>query len=95
MGQGKGWAHPMHLHGHSFHVLKIGYPEYDTITGKIIEDNVDIDCRGNSHRDQSFCNAAAWTNRSWGGNNIPGLQLSNPPLKDTVVVPTGGYVVVR
>ncbi|XP_055883293.1 uncharacterized protein LOC106073971 [Biomphalaria glabrata] len=95
MGQGKGWAHPMHLHGHSFHVLKIGYPEYDTITGKIIEDNVDIDCGGNSHRDQSFCNAAAWTNSSWGGNNIPGLQLSNPPLKDTVVVPTGGYVVVR
>ncbi|KAI8781445.1 laccase [Biomphalaria glabrata] len=90
MGIGKGWNHPMHLHGHSFHVLKIGYPEYNNVTGEYIKDNLDIDCGGNIDREKSFCNYAKWTNRSWGGNNIPGLQLSSPPLKDTVIVPTGG-----
>ncbi|XP_055883275.1 uncharacterized protein LOC106072733 isoform X3 [Biomphalaria glabrata] len=95
MGVGKGWAHPIHLHGHDFHVLKIGYPDYNNNTGRFIQDNFDIDCRGYPKRDQSFCNFATWSNRSWGGNNIPGLQLSNPPIKDTIIVPTGGYVVVR
>ncbi|KAK0046548.1 laccase [Biomphalaria pfeifferi] len=94
MAVGKGWAHPIHLHGHDFHVLKIGYPDYNNTTGRYIKDNFDIDCRGYPKRDQSFCNFATWSNRSWGGNNIPGLQLSNPPIKDTIIVPTGGYVVV-
>ena len=26
-------AHPIHLHGHTFHVVKIGYPDYDSKTG--------------------------------------------------------------
>ena len=21
--------HPVHLHGHSFHIVKLGYPQYD------------------------------------------------------------------
>uniref|UniRef100_A0A2C9M1W6 Plastocyanin-like domain-containing protein n=2 Tax=Biomphalaria glabrata TaxID=6526 RepID=A0A2C9M1W6_BIOGL len=95
MGQGKGWAHPMHLHGHNFHVLKIGYPEYNNVTGQYSKENLDVDCRGDLDREKSFCNSATWTNHSWGGNNIPGLQLNHPPKKDTVVVPTGGYVIVR
>lgn len=35
MGTGRGWAHPIHLHGHSFHLLKLGYPPQDEITGKL------------------------------------------------------------
>ncbi|KAH9508128.1 Laccase-6 [Bulinus truncatus] len=95
MGQGKGWAHPIHLHGHSFHVLKMGYPKYDDKTGKFLQENLDVDCRGNPDRELSFCNSATWVNHSWGGNNIPGLQLQWPPVKDTIIVPTGGYVIVR
>ncbi|XP_012940646.2 laccase-4 [Aplysia californica] len=95
MGVGKGWAHPVHMHGHTFHLLKTGYPKYNETTGKLIDDNHDIDCRGNVTADKSFCNSAAWANSSWGGNNIPGLELEFPPRKDTVQVPTGGYVVIR
>uniref|UniRef100_A0A2C9M2U2 Plastocyanin-like domain-containing protein n=1 Tax=Biomphalaria glabrata TaxID=6526 RepID=A0A2C9M2U2_BIOGL len=95
MGRGKGYAHPVHLHGHYFHILKIGYPQYDDSTGKIIQDNLDIQCDGDQDREKRFCNSASWANRSWGGNNIPGLQLTSPTIKDTIIVQTGGYVVVR
>lgn len=94
MGLGKGWAHPIHMHGHSFQVLKMGYAQYDS-NGQIIGDNMDIDCHGNPNRNISFCNAATWADKSWGGNNIPGLELTKPPRKDTIIVPSGGYVVVR
>ncbi|KAK6994735.1 laccase, partial [Biomphalaria glabrata] len=90
MGRGKGYAHPVHLHGHYFHILKIGYPQYDDSTGKIIQDNLDIQCDGDQDREKSFCNSASWANRSWGGNNIPGLQLTSPTIKDTIIVQTGG-----
>ncbi|CAL1531522.1 unnamed protein product [Lymnaea stagnalis] len=95
MGAGKGWVHPIHMHGHSFHVVKIGYPTYNRTTGKILHDNLDIDCQGNADREKSFCNVAKWANSSWGGNTVPGLELEFPPVKDTITVPTGGYVVVR
>ncbi|KAK7102657.1 uncharacterized protein [Littorina saxatilis] len=96
LGLGKGWDHPLHMHGHSFWVLKIGYPEYDKTTGRFLRDNTDIDCRGHPDRDRSYCNNATWAEPSWSGNAaVPGLDLYHPVLKDTVNVPTGGYVVVR
>ena len=41
MGRGKGWSHPIHIHGHSFYLLKMGYPIYDKVTGRLINDNPD------------------------------------------------------
>ena len=35
--------HPIHLHGHTFHVAKVGYPEYDPATGFIKKKTVIID----------------------------------------------------
>ncbi|CAL1527059.1 unnamed protein product [Lymnaea stagnalis] len=95
MGNGKGWAHPIHMHGHSFHVVKMGYPTYDQTTGMFLKENLDIDCRGNPDREKSYCNDATWANKSWGGNNVPGLNLGFTPRKDTIIIPTGGYVVLR
>ncbi|KAK6176483.1 hypothetical protein SNE40_014763 [Patella caerulea] len=95
MAKGGGWSHPIHMHGHSFHVVKMGYAPYNSTTGIRIGENMDIDCRGGVPREQSFCNDATWSNASWVGGNIPGLELKNPPRKDTIIVPTGGYVVVR
>ncbi len=46
IGSGKGWSHPIHLHGHYFWVLKMGYAQYDEVTAKIVGDNLDINCRG-------------------------------------------------
>lgn len=95
MGSGKGWAHPIHMHGHTFYVLKMGYPLYDNKTGKMLEGNTDVDCKGGVTRDKSFCNNAEWADKSWFNGNIPGLELQKPVRKDTIIVPSGGYVVTR
>ncbi|XP_048741747.1 uncharacterized protein LOC125655476 isoform X2 [Ostrea edulis] len=95
MGIGKGWSHPIHMHGHSFYVIKMGYGNYNTSTGEFISQNSDIDCRGGTTQDKSFCNDATWSDPSWKNGNIPGLNLVDPPQKDTIIVPSGGYVVVR
>ncbi|OWF55804.1 laccase-1-like [Mizuhopecten yessoensis] len=95
MGIGTGWSHPVHLHGYSFYVLKMGYATYNMTTAKFISQNTDIDCRGNKSMKKSFCNDATWRNSSWLGNNVPGIELSNAPRKDTLIIPSGGYAVIR
>ncbi|XP_062618571.1 uncharacterized protein LOC134280159 [Saccostrea cucullata] len=82
-------AHPVHLHGHHFHVLKIGYPPYDIKTGNATARNPEITCFNEP------CTKAAWTNPGWNSGKIPGLNLVNPPIRDTVVVPANGYVIIR
>lgn len=37
-------VHPIHLHGHHFHVLKIGHPPFDPITGNSTAFGPDIRC---------------------------------------------------
>nr|XP_034324480.1 laccase-10-like [Crassostrea gigas] len=92
IGNGRGWSHPIHLHGHYFYVMKMGFGRYNKNTGKLLASTTDIECIGT----KSYCNKAKWSNSSWAtGNNIPGLQLKYPPEKDTIIVPTGGYVVIR
>ena len=87
LGSGAGWGHPMHLHGHSFYVLKMDYAPQNRSTAKLINatENKDIDCGGSLN----FCNEPKWKNSSWENGNIPGLNLNNPPRKDTLIVPTG------
>ncbi|GFR64970.1 laccase-2 [Elysia marginata] len=92
MGMGRGWAHPIHMHGHSYTVVKIGYPYYDPITGQVGDDSTDINCGGKT---TNYCNEPSWSNSSWGGNSVPGLTLGAPPRKDTIMVPSGGYVIIR
>ncbi|XP_062618570.1 uncharacterized protein LOC134280158 [Saccostrea cucullata] len=82
-------AHPVHLHGHHFHVLKIGYPPYDFMTGNTTSRNPDITCL------DEHCTRATWTNPTWNTGNIPGVNLVNPIVRDTVVIPANGYVIVR
>ena len=36
--------HPIHVHGHGFTVLKVGFPEYDSTTGLWTSVNDDIEC---------------------------------------------------
>ncbi|XP_059140776.1 uncharacterized protein LOC131928705 [Physella acuta] len=94
-GAGRGWTHPIHLHGHSFYLVKMGYPEFHNETGLFVSENTDINCTRNVTIKNSFCNKAFWANSTWGGNNIEGIELDYPPMKDTIVVPTGGYAVIR
>lgn len=94
MGRGSGWGHPIHIHGHSFYVVKMVYPAQDPITSKIIEpqNHVDIDCGTDTN---NYCNQPTWRNSSWKSGNIPGINLRNPPRKDTLIIPPGGYAVIR
>ncbi|XP_059165592.1 uncharacterized protein LOC131948095 isoform X3 [Physella acuta] len=95
MGQGSGWDHPVHMHGHSFQVVKMGYPTYNSSTGQFVAENPDIDCGPGTQGMPSFCNSARWANTSWESGAVPGVELERAPIKDTVVVPSGGYVVIR
>lgn len=82
-------VHPVHLHGHHFHVIKIAYPPFDPETGNSTAFNPDIRCLNEP------CSRATWADPSWINGNIPGVNLVNPPLKDTVNVPANGYVIIR
>ncbi|XP_014787382.1 uncharacterized protein LOC106881493 [Octopus bimaculoides] len=93
LGSGNGFSHPVHIHGHTFYVVKMGFPKYNETTGGIISDTTDIDCRGDPKK--NFCNDATWSNSKWVGDNISGIKLEKAPRKDTIMVPTGGYAVVR
>ena len=95
MGSGSGWSHPIHMYGHSFYVLKMAHGNYNHSTGKYISQNSDIDCGGGKPRDESMCNKPRWRNTTWSADAIPGINMKNPPRKDTIIVPRGGYVVVR
>ena len=76
--------HPIHLHGHNFAVLKMGFAEYNETTALFTDHNPDVVC---SNR---LCK-----NPRWNGQPPQHLNLENPPVKDTIVVPAKGYVVIR
>ena len=84
-----GSAHPIHLHGHHFFLMDIGYPVY-TEDGTVGSSNTAINCSA----DGGICNVGArWSN---GGPPPSPCEANNTcPLKDTVIVPIGGYVRVR
>ena len=86
-------THPIHLHGHSFYILHIGYGEYD-YNWKLTKQSTDIEC--NSMDD---CTAPRWREgkQPFGLANTTqtkGRLIDNLILKDTVIVPAGGYVVI-
>ncbi|XP_046570466.1 laccase-1-like isoform X1 [Haliotis rubra] len=90
MGKGRGWSHPVHIHGHSVYVLAYGFPQYDTATGMIREDSDDIEC------EDDYCNVAKWRGRQKRQTNVQRNSTKRiPPLKDTLIVPSGGYVITR
>ena len=74
--------------GHPFQVIKIGYPKYDEKM-QVIGNNPDFRCVS------ATCNQVTWSDESWLGGNVPDILTDGTPLKDTVTVPVGGYVVVR
>ena len=37
--------------------------------------------------------SAKWKDPTWENGNVPGLNLKDPPRKDTIIIPTGGYAV--
>ncbi len=78
--------HNTHLHGSGFAVLAIGFPSVNQTTGFWEEYNPDIVC---DDENPYYCVKPRWNGAR------PQLNLLSPPIKDTVVIPARGYVVVR
>ena len=84
------FAHPVHLHGHYFHVVDIQFGEYDN-DEKLTAGNSDIDCGGDT-----LCVRPRWKpNKDYSSRmEMTGRVSSKAPLKDTLLIPAGGYAVV-
>ena len=80
-------AHPVHIHGHHFAVVRMGFANY-TPGGSTQELSM------NPNPDV-VCNNQACRGARWAGGTVPLMNLVDPPLKDTMVVPASGYTVVR
>lgn len=81
---------PIHVHGYSFHVLKVGYRDTNADLMKFEFKNPSVHCTS------ALCYSNfTWANQSWTNGNIPDVDLSRAPRKDTVTVPAGGYAVIR
>ncbi|KAI6649453.1 Laccase-4-like [Oopsacas minuta] len=92
-------AHPLHIHGHTYHVVKVGYPTYYENNGYAAVPNPDIDCGQGPQQTTQARSCGAYnfscTNPSW-SEPSPILTInSKTPRKDVIIVPTGGYVVVN
>jgi len=75
--------HAVHLHGHSYAVLHVGHQSINATTGLANGRNPDVTCA------DPLCITTKWT------NDRPWFDTSDPSLKDTIVLPPFGYVVVR
>ena len=75
-------THPIHVHGHSYFVAKIAYPTYNK-DGTIKELNKDITVPD--------CGHGKWTH----GEPSDIFVNQTTVRKDTIIVPAGGYVVIR
>ena len=87
-------AHPIHLHGHTFHVVAVGYPEYDNITGFVKKRNSDISC-ADVNCTKEGCVKESCTRPSWKTEPMNFTINRRTIRKDTVMVPAGGYVVIN
>src|SRR5262249_11547054 len=72
------------------YLMKIGYPEYSPENMTVKSMNLDIPCLDTTKR----CVDLRWTDPSWSRGNLPGME-KNPSFRDTVNLPTGGYVTIR
>ena len=100
-------SHPVHLHGHTFHVVKLGYPQYN-MDGTYSSPNQDVECVKHEVTGEE-CNHFITVNRISAGQTtrVQSVRWTNdtPPAdidyrnlyakKDTVIIPYGGYAVIR
>lgn len=85
------FSHPIHLHGHSFYVVHVGFGDYDD-DGTLINSSTDVVC------DTKLCMNPNWRDGTPSAvtraMSSSGQLIGTAVRKDTVIVPAGGYVVV-
>ena len=89
-GTNRDFSHPVHLHGHSFYVVHVGYGTYSD--GILVNNSMDIEC------DTVLCMNPRWRNGTPNAVKVAmsstGRLIDSAVRKDTVIVPAGGYVVI-
>ena len=99
-------SHPVHLHGHTFYVVKIGYPSYinddnSPLRRRYFQQNENVIC--DMTDSEMPCERFITVDRDgrkvqeikWTDDPSPDFENNNYTKKDTVIVPFGGYVVIR
>ncbi|XP_061196338.1 uncharacterized protein LOC133204601 [Saccostrea echinata] len=95
LGTGLSRTHTVHMHGHAFEVLKIGFPTF-SLDGKDLIPNKDIQCSESKSNNESQCDRVRWRDPSWNNyKSIPGINWFHPIRKDTIIAPEGGYTIIR
>jgi FtsP/CotA-like multicopper oxidase with cupredoxin domain len=86
--------HSLHIHGHSVHVMKVGYGQYSSENGSLLGSSRDLTCRDDGNDldilDKIRCPKPRF--------RFPNTTFPLDPFtvrKDTFVLPAGGYVVVQ
>lgn len=88
------FSHPIHLHGHTFYVVAVRHGRYDR-SGELLNNSADVVCLDENNEIDKLCKSPRWK-----GNTLPPYLKSRSRvssraiLKDTVIVPAGGYVVI-
>ena len=95
-----GASHPIHVHGHHFYVIKQGYPMYNNNgTFKTANDDVECITSNNQTCPKFFITEQDQNDDSqvlrWRNNMGPDILSRNFARKDTVIVPFGGYTIIR
>jgi len=86
---------PIHLHGHSFHVVATGYGKYSNETGFLEQSTRDITCR-NDENDYDTLDNYTCTSPQWRDGYAPNITFNEYTVrKDTIIVPAGGYVAIQ
>ena len=90
LGTNRDFSHPIHLHGHSFYIVHVGYGTYED--GVLKNNSLDVVC------DSSLCMNPRWRNGTPSAVTVAmassGKLIDTAVRKDTVIVPAGGYVVI-
>ena len=94
VGEERNSTHSIHIHGHSVHVLRVGYGWYSSENGSLLGSSRDLTCT-KSGNDAEIMDHI----------RCPDARFRSPdetfPIdhftvrKDTFIVPAGGYVVVQ
>jgi len=77
--------HVFHMHGHQLAVLAEEFPTYSSSTGQIVMPNANISCGSDV-----LCAHPQWS------TSRPYFEyIQRPVLKNAIVIPIGGYVVLQ
>ena len=75
--------HVAHIHGNTLAIVKEGFGPQDPVNGRPTGYNSDVSCVNND------CYLTEWA------SGRPPMNLLKPPLKNTIILPTQGYIVGR